>query len=328
MKLRHIISSIVIAFLAFPLSEAFAQITINVLQTYDYPGASQTRPQKINDGNNIVGIFLDASGVSKGFVRFADGTFSDPIVDPNDTGSLTEARGNNNSNLICGDYLTSDGVFHGFFLRGTHYQNFDISSTFSIVLGLNNVGDSVGSFVDDTSGVQEGFSDLGGTVTPVVVPGAANTLCYGLNASNTICGYFTDSAGLTHGFFVDRNGRLHSPIDPAGSTGTIVFGNNDKNWIVGRYSDSTGVTHAYILVPPDQFVIFDYPGSTFTSFNGINRKQFISGRYTDSAGIDHGFVARAIGMAENGATEINIKSSPLPAKPATQSVPRVVVPAM
>jgi len=325
MKLRHIISSIVIAFLAFPLSEAFAQITIRVIQTYDYPGASQTRPQKINDMNNVVGIFLDASGVSKGFVRFADGTFSDPIVDPNDTGNLTEARGNNNSDLICGDYTDSSGIFHGFLLRGNRYSTFDISTTFTIVLGLNNVGDSVGSFVDDTTGVQEGFTDLGGTVTPVVVPGAANTLSYGLNASNAVCGYYTGSDGLTHGYFVDRNGLLHSPIDPAGSTGTIMFGNNDKNWIVGRYADINGVTHAFILVPPSQFVIFDYPGATFTSFNGINKKQFISGRYTDINGVDHGFIARATGMAENGATEIDIKSSQLPAKPA---VPRVVVPAM
>jgi len=325
MKLRHIISSIVVILFAFPVSEALAQITINVLTTYDYPGASQTRPQKINDANTVVGIFLDASGVSHGFTRLANGTFSDPITDPNDTGNLTEARGNNNRDLICGDYTTLDGVFHGFFLRGNRYSDFDISSTFSILLGLNDIGDSVGSFVDDTTGVQEGFSDFGGTVTPIVVPGAANTLCYGLNASNGICGYSTDSAGITHGFSVDRNGRLHSPLDPAGSTGTIMFGNNDKNWIVGRYADSVGVTHAFILVPPSQFVIFDYPGSTFTSFNGINKKQFISGRYTDVNGVDHGFIARATGMAENGATEINIQSSQLPAKPA---VPRVVVPAM
>ena len=324
MKLRHIISVIVAVFLAFPVSEALAQITIDVLTTYDYPGASQTRPQKINDSKNVVGIYLDSAGVSHGFVRFADGTFSAPITDPNDTGGLTEARGNNNQDLIGGDYTTSDGVFHGFFLRGNRYSNFDISSTFSLVLGLNNVGDFVGSFVDDTTGVQEGYTDLGGTVTPVVVPGAANTLSYGLNASNGVCGYYTGGDGLTHGYSVDRNGRLHSPIDPAGSTGTIMFGNNDKNWIVGRYADINGVTHAFILVPPSQFVIFDYPGATFTSFNGINKKQFISGRYTDINGVDHGFIARATGMAENGATEINIQSSQLPAKPA---VPRVVVPA-
>ena len=330
MKLRDIISCIVIAFLAFPL--ALAQgITINVLETYDAPGGAgtQTRPQKINDSNNIAGIYLDTAGVSRGFYRFADGTFRDPpIVEPNDTGNLTEARCNDNRDMIGGDYSTSDGVFHGFFLKGNRYQEFDISSAFTIVLGLNNRG-SAGSYIDDSTGIQSGFTDLGGTVTPVVVPGAAATLVYGINSSNAICGYTTDASAVTHGFYVDRRGRLQSPIDPAGSNGTILFAINDKNWMVGRYADFSGITHAFLLIPPAQFTIFDYPGSTFTSFNGINKNGFISGRYTDSSGIDHGFLAKANGAADDGATEINIQSSRLPARPANQSAaPRLVIPAM
>ncbi len=325
MKLRHIISSIVIALVAFPLSEAFAQITIQVLETYDYPGASQTRPQKINDHNNVVGIFLDASGVSKGYVRFADGTFSDPLVDPNDTGNLTEARCNNNQDLVGGDYTDSGGIFHGFLLKGMNYKAFDISSTFTLVLGLNDAKAEAGSYIDDTTGVQSGYTDIGNTVTPIVIPNSANTLAYGINTSNAACGYYTDGTdGLTHGWLQDSRGRLRAPIDPAGSTGTIIFGLNDKNWIVGRYPDNSGVTHGFILIPPNQFVTFDYPGSTFTSFNGINKKKFISGRYTDVNGVDHGFIAKANGSADDGA-EMDMMSSPLPSRPVA---PRPVVPAM
>ena len=330
MKLRNIISSVVIALLAFPLADALAQdVTINVLETYDAPGGAgtQTRPQKINDSNNIVGIYLDSAGISRGFYRFADGTFRDPIVDPNDTGNLTEGRGNDNLDMIGGDYSTSDGVFHGFFLKGNQYRDFDISSSFTIVLGLNNRG-SVGSFVDDATGIQSGFTNFGGNMTTVVVPGTVATLVYGVNNDNAFCGYTTDDAGLTHGFYVDRRGRLRAPIDPADSNGTIIFGMNDKNWMVGRYADFSGITHAFILIPPNQFVIFDYPGSTFTSFNGINKRGFISGRYTDDSGIDHGFVARATGAADNGVTEISIGSSSLPARPTRQAAPRFEVPAM
>jgi len=326
MKIRHIISSIVIVLLA-SVSGAFAQVTIQILETYDYPGASQTRPQKINDHNNVAGIFLDASGVSKGYVRFADGTFSDPIVDPNDTGNLTEARCNNNQDLVGGDYSDSSGIFHGFLLKGVNYKNYDISSSFTIVLGLNDAKAECGSFIDDNTGVQSGFTDIGGTVTPIVIPNAANTLAYGINTGNAVTGYYTDGTdGLTHGWYQDSRGRLRAPLDPAGSTGTVIFALNDNNWIVGRYPDASGVTHGFILIPPNQFVTYDYPGATFTSFNGINRKKFISGRYTDPSGVDHGFIAKAKGSADDGA-EIDMMSSPLLTRPAHQVMQRLVVPA-
>jgi hypothetical protein len=65
--------------------------------------------------------------------------------------------------------------------------------------------------------------------------------------------------------------------------------------MVGRYADSSGATHGLLVVPPNQFVTFDYPGSNFTSLNGINAHGFICGRYTDASGIDHGFPARVTG---------------------------------
>ena len=95
---------------------------------------------------------------------------------------------------------------------------------------------------------------------------------------------------LRHGFFRDSNGRLHAGIDPVGSTSTILFGNNDANLMVGRYVDAAGATHGILFIPPNRFVVYDFPGSTFTSLNGINTKNEIVGRYTDgSTGIDHGY---------------------------------------
>jgi hypothetical protein len=81
-------------------------VSISVITTFDYPGTgNSTFPQKINDTNDIVGGYVDSSGVTRGFVRLSDGTFSEPIVDPNDTCIFhyTLASGINNSRLICGD---------------------------------------------------------------------------------------------------------------------------------------------------------------------------------------------------------------------------------
>jgi len=274
-----------------------------VITTFDYPGTGNfTHPQKINDTNDIVGGYVDSSAMAaRGFVRFSDGTFSAPIVDPDDNCFLhyTLASGINNSRLICGDYH-GGGVpcfadVHGFFLMGHTFSNFDVpGATHTTVGGVNNVGDFAGSF---TSGLQNfGFVSLGGTITSFLVPGTNNTFAYQLNSLNQLEGYYIDTSNNLHGYWRDSNGALHFPIDPPGSTGTSLFGNNDSNWMVGSYVDRAGTTHGLLFLPPNGFLTFDYPGSTFTSLNGINAQGFICGYYTDASGIDHGILARVRGV--------------------------------
>jgi hypothetical protein len=229
-----------------------------------------------------------------------NGHFSPPLVDPLDTGNVTQGRGINTSLRICGDYLDGgSGTYHGFFAKGSSFRNYDVpDSSTTINLGLNNAGDFCGS-VTPNGGSQSGFVSIGGVVTEFMVPGAATTLAYQINSSNQAAGYYIDGSSVTHGFYRDSDGSIVSPIDPAGSTGTIVFGNNDSNYIVGRYSDSSGFTHGFVFVAPDIYVSYDYPGSTFTSLNGINAQGSIVGRYVDNSGIEHGLLARLV-AAPNG----------------------------
>src|SRR6266513_4355267 len=159
MKIRHLFSHILAVLLVLPLLGISARAaTIEVLETFDYPGTGNlTRPQKINDRGVIVGIYLDSSGVSRGFTRSRDGMFSAPIVEPNDTANLTEARGINNSGTLCGDYVGSDGAFHGFFLSDGTFTEFDVAgSTGTQVLGINNQGDFDGAFLGD-AGIFQAF---------------------------------------------------------------------------------------------------------------------------------------------------------------------------
>jgi len=274
-----------------------ASHSIQLVSTFDYPGTgNQTRPQKINDAGDIAGVFVDINGISHGFTRLANGTFSAPINDPNSPTPFTEGRGINNSRTVVGDYTDSAGAFEGFFLNRNTFTNYDPETAFTIVLGINNIGDFCGSVIP-SSGVQSGFVNIGGVLTEFVVTGATATLAYQINATNTSCGYYIDADGVTtHGYYRDANGTIHSPIDPAGSTGTIVFGNNDKNFIVGRYADAGGTTHGFLFVPKgSHFLLYDQPGATFTSLNGINKNNLITGRYTDpSTGLDHGIIAQLV----------------------------------
>ena len=325
MRPRHSFVYILAVLFVLPLIGTVASAaTIEVIETFDFPGTGNlTVPQKINDHGVIVGNFIDPSGVTRGFYRSRNGRFSDPFVEPNDTGNLTQGRGINNSRTICGEYLDGNsGTFHGYFLSHTIFTEFDITDALdTIPLGINNAGDFVGSVILSDGVTQLGFVILGGAITMFDVPGAAATLAYQVNSSGQIAGYYVDAAGITHGYTRESDGTLTVPIDPPGTTGTILFGNNDSNWVVGRYADSSGATHGLFFITPDDFVTFDYPGSTFTSLNGINRQGFICGRYADAAGIVHGFLAK---VNPNAASEPNHVNVPLaPVKPA-QSTPDAI----
>ena len=88
--------SFTVGFTVLALTGALAQSPavpdipiIQLLRTFDYPGTGiQTRPQKISDNGAVVGIFVDPSGASRGFIMFNNGNFSSPLVDPNDAGQL------------------------------------------------------------------------------------------------------------------------------------------------------------------------------------------------------------------------------------------------
>jgi hypothetical protein len=319
MKPKHIFISILAVLFVFPLMGTFAQQgpksgSIEVITTFDYPGAgNNTLPQKINERGDIVGEFIDSSGVTRGFVRFSDGSFSDPIVDPNDTVGFTEGRGINNPRTVVGDYATPDGNLHGFFLSGGTFTEFDVpGAVFTAVLSINNPADFTGTFVPG-SGIQQAFVSVGGTLTLFSVPAVPFTLAYDINDSKLlVVGYYIDGSGILHGYYRDANGTLHFPIDPTGSVGTILFGDNDKNWVVGRYADASGVTHGLFFVPPNNFFTFDFPGSTFTSLNGINDQGFITGRYVDASGIAHGIIARVTGTPPTKAASPEMKANASP----------------
>jgi hypothetical protein len=331
MKTSRRLFGCAVGFMALALTGVLAQeqpaFSIELVSTFDYPGTgNQTQPQKISDMGDAVGIFVDTSGASRGFIWFRNGDFSPPLVDPSDTGNLTEGRGINNPRVVCGDYLdAASGTFHGFFFLAGVYTNFDVpDTTDTFVLGINNARDFAGSVVP-TGGIQEAFLSIGGTVTEFAVTDATATLAYQLNRRNQSCGYYLDASGVAHGFWRDSDGTINAPIDPVGSTGTLLFGNNDSNVMVGRYSDAAAVTHGILFKPPNHFVVYDFPGATFTSLNGINRSGKIVGRYTDpSSGIDHGILLQVV----PGGAGVTLPLAP-PSAP-TQALPQhavVTVPA-
>jgi hypothetical protein len=318
MKAKNLFIHILAVLILLPLVGTVAQAaTIEVLETFDYPGTgNQTLPQKINERGDVVGVFLDSNAVSRGFVRFSDGSFSAPIVDPNDTVGFTEGRGINNSGTVNGDYVGSDGNIHSFFLSGGTFTEYDVPGAVGTnLLSINEPGDFTGGFDPDGSGIFQAFVGVGGTITSWNVPAALSTFAYDVNNSkHLVVGYYIDASGILHGYSRAANGVLTFPIDPSGSVGTVLFGVNNKNWVVGRYGDSSGVTHGLFFMTPGDFLTFDFPDSTFTSLNGISSQGVICGRYVDASGIAHGFLAK---LNPNGTSKPNGNNRPfVPVKPA------------
>jgi hypothetical protein len=323
MKTRNLFMNILGIFIALILAGTVAPAaTIEVIETFDYPGPGNlTLPQKINDTRVVVGIVVDAAGVTRGFLRNRNGVFSDAWVEPNDTGNFTTGRGINNSRLVCGEYLNgADGTFHGYFRRAhANFIEFDITdATNTIPLGINNAGDFVGTAIF-TDGSQPAFVSLDENITLFSVPDATATLAYSINASEQSVGYYVDAAAVLHGYLRDSDGTLTFPIDPPDSVGTVLFGNNDSNWVVGRWADSAGVTHGLFFITPDDFVTFDYPGSAFTSLNGINQDGYICGRYVDAAGIAHGFLAKVNFSETANSNRTNLPAPVKPVRPTLEA---------
>ena len=161
MKPKHLFIHILAVLFAIPLAGTVAQgATIEVIETFDYPGLCSpvrrrltttaplpvflsTRPGPRKASSAVAGVILATRSSSLTLTHF------------------TEVRGINNKRKICGDYTTSDGVTHGFFRSHANFFEYDISSAFTVVLGINNAGDFSGSFIDDADGIQKALLALG-----------------------------------------------------------------------------------------------------------------------------------------------------------------------
>lgn len=301
MKSKHLFFGILTALFVFPVMGTFAQgapdnITIQLITTFDYPGATTTIPEGINDRGDITGFFTDVNGATQGFVRFHSGDFSAPIIEPNDTGLLTEGRGINRSRTVDGFYSGGDGFLHGFFLNGGTFTEFNVTgANNTLVEGINNFGDFVGASDTSRTGLSA-FSNIAGVTTKIAVPGATGgSYAFGINRSRELTGQFTDSGAVVHGWWQDSAGTI-ATFDPPGALQTLPFGINNQTFIVGRFTDGTTFVERgfFFNTRKGSFVFFDGPGAVFTSLNGINADGLICGRYDDGSGFLHGILARVV----------------------------------
>lgn len=113
--------------------------------------------------------------------------------------------------------------------------------------GINNFGDIAGWETDSSR--TTGFFERIGKYYTLAHAKAKATYALGINSSDQIVGYYTDSGGTKHGFILSspKSGQKWQTIDePDAAHGTVVTGINDDGAICGYYIDASYVQHGFV----------------------------------------------------------------------------------
>jgi len=167
----------------------------------NFPGASGTEVNGINDNGDVVGLYLDSAGLSHGFSKI--GTKYTSIDVNGETNTVAWAI--NNKGQITVYATNSAGDYDSFLLTGKTFKNINNPSAKgglgTIVHTLNNQGDIDGTYYDAASN-EHGWLLHGGKYYDVEDPNGPNvSRADGLNDKLEVVGRYTDStSGATVGF--------------------------------------------------------------------------------------------------------------------------------
>jgi len=239
-----------------PYQSYFAQPPYNKFQSESYPGAQGTvainvvspASQMIVGGWVInppqlpgIWVFVQINGVWTIFRDRKGGRGSD---------TASEVLGLNDVGFAVGFFKNTDGhnvpvvinvpteKFTG--LKPPGYVDAEATA-------INDFGDIAGW--ETTSKSTFGFFERLGSYYTFAHAKATATYALGMNSSDQIVGYYTDTSSAPHGFILTspKSGQKWQTIDePDGANGTFVTGINDHGTICGYYIDASGVQHGFV----------------------------------------------------------------------------------
>jgi hypothetical protein len=127
-----------------------------VVTTFAVPEATATFAYQLNSSNQIIGYYIDSTGLKHGYTRDSAGVLTYPIDVPGATETLL--LGNNDSNWGVGRYTDTLGVTHGlFYVTPDDILTFDYpGATYTSLNGINKDGLICG-YYGDAAGLSHGF---------------------------------------------------------------------------------------------------------------------------------------------------------------------------
>jgi hypothetical protein len=279
-----------------------------------------TRAYAINPAGTITGFYSDNSARCHGYVRAANGTFTQIDAPDAGTGPFPQGTfpseftpaGINPAGTITGFYVDASSVQHGF-VRATNGVITEFDPTGSILTNPNAI-DALGEitgFYFDANFVGHGFlRALDGTITSFDAPGADRTPGSGngtfgvsLTPNGEIEGVYVDANGVLHGFVRSNQGTFSTFDAPGAGTGagqgTLPESNNTLDAITGNYIDGNFVNHGFLFDQQGSFSVFDVPGTGTGAGQGTiplgnNNPGAITGEYIDGGNVIHGFLVEGL----------------------------------
>jgi hypothetical protein len=264
------------------MSTAFAQTY--TFQTINYSGDTFTQLLGINNENEIAGYHGFA--VNQGFTYSIAGK---KFTSENYPGSaMTQVIGINNNPKTVGFYVSTGGTTSGFtYYHGTFTSVAYPGEPFNQLLGQNDYGQAVGYYSTSPTGAGPDtayiFDEFGIVFEAFEIPGSTSAQATGINNAGSVCGFYVDGAGVSHGW-VEVQGHF-TVINAPKSTATAALGLNNAGQVVGTWTDTSGNSHGFVYtISPKHFVSVDDPeGIGETIVNGINDKGSLVGFYGPSA---------------------------------------------
>jgi hypothetical protein len=163
--------------------------------TVDFSGTAFNQLLSQNDFNQASGYYsLSQNNTTPDFPYVYDelGGVFQVITIPGAVGGA-QATGINNSQEVCGFFIDSNQVNHGWLLNFGVFTQLDFpNSTFTQALGLNNKGQVVGAYMD-SGGLTHGFvyTVSNGQYTSVDEPnGVGSTIVNGINDAGALVGFY------------------------------------------------------------------------------------------------------------------------------------------
>lgn len=165
------------------------------------------------------------------------------------------------------------------------------NDAFTQLLGINTGGEIVGYHGNGQGGhPNKGFTlKLPSTFTLEDFPGAVQTQVTGVNDLGQTSGFYTDTAGVQHGFL--KLGATFKTVHYPGSVGNRLLALNSASQAIGVYFEPSG-RMGYYLYEDGNFSLLNLPDEIKSSaqITGINNAGAISGYYADKAYKMHGFL--------------------------------------
>ena len=265
--------------------------TMYSFRDINYPGDTFTQLLGINNGGGIAGYHN--FNQNSGFTLVLPNQFTTE----NFSGSMmTQVIGINNNAKTVGFYVDQNNITHGFTHQLTVYTKVDYpGSKFNQLLGQNDIHQAAGYYSQSTNNTTPDFpyiyDENGGVFEVLYIPGATGgAQATGINNLQQICGFYIDSRGTNHGFYINQGN--FQKLDFPGSTFTQALGLNNSNEVVGDYVDAHGLTHGFVFnTSTRKWVSVDDPnGIGTTVVNGTNDRHELVGFWGTNP-TNTGFVA-------------------------------------